>query len=84
MKATQFAIGLRVKGKNLEGFKVGGFGTPAYIVGATHKPGRFSKKTVDLVVIRQEPFRGMFTQPDPSEKPEYHICKFEDLKAVEK
>lgn len=82
MKSTQFAIGLRVTGKDLEGFKVGGHGTPAFIVGATHVPGRFSKKTVQFVVVRQDPFQGMFVKS--AHKPEYHICKFEDLKAVEK
>ncbi|MGW5773132.1 hypothetical protein ACWEVY_28770 [Streptomyces longwoodensis] len=82
MKPEKFAIGLRVKGKDIEGWEVGGFGTPAWIVGATHKLGRFSKKTVDLVVVRQDPFRSRYTEPDPKRKPEYRLCKFDDLKEV--
>lgn len=84
MKPQQFAIGLRVHGKDIEGWEVGGFGTPAFIVGATHRPGRFSKKTAELVVVRQEPYRSRYTEPSPTAKPEYRICKFENLKVVEK
>ncbi|MYX26076.1 hypothetical protein GTY75_05230 [Streptomyces sp. SID8381] len=84
MEPEKFAIGLRVKGKNLAGISIGGYGTPAWIVGATHVPGRFSKKTIQYAVVRQDPFSGMFVKSDPSEKPEYHVCKFEDLKEISK
>jgi hypothetical protein len=78
MQAHQFQIGLRVTGKNVEGFRVGWVFAHAVIVGATHKPGRFSKQSIDLVVVEEVHRR----TDGGTDRPEYHICKFEDLKVV--
>ncbi|MFF8629703.1 hypothetical protein [Streptomyces werraensis] len=82
MKPEHFEIGLRVTGKDIEGYSVGFAFAPAYIVGATHQPGRFSKKTIRYVVVRQEAARKL--DGGTIGKPEYRICKFENIKAVEK
>ncbi|QUI30704.1 hypothetical protein H9W91_07400 [Streptomyces alfalfae] len=78
MTPQQFKVGVRVKGKDLNGYRVEGF-----IIGGTHSAPPANRTTLTGVTVKVPAYRSIIDGRVIGST-EYYICRLDDVQVVKR